>query len=315
MNPSINHNFMELRHLRYFVTVAQQGHMTKAAEILGIQQPPLSSQIKDLETELGFQLFNRHSKGMSLSKAGEVFYHSVVDILKDVESAKIQASRTHQGLEGEFVIGVTTSVAAHHLFVNIIRSFRRTYPMVKLKIVENNAEELTPQLISKHLNVVLLRLPVMEREELQSQVLIEESILVALPKDHKLLEKVNGINEPTISLKDLKNEKFILVRKPGSPGIYENLIVDCQSNGFDPYIEAEVENMLTNLNLVAAGVGISVVPASMSCFHQNAVSYLPLYGVKNTTAPITAITHKIEKSLIVSNFIKIAKNESILIES
>ena len=306
---------MELRHLRYFVAVAQEGHMTKAAQALGIQQPPLSSQIKDLEQELGFTLFNRHPKGMKLTKAGEAFYTSTLEILSHVELAKVKASRTHLGIEGELIIGVTTSVAAHHLFSNIIKNFRDLYPRVEMKIVENNADELTYQLLLNQLHVALLRLPVVQSVELSSFVLLEESVLLALPKDHFLLAKLKKEKKTNISIKDLKDEQFILVRKPGSPGIYENLLMDCKLNGFDPKVVAEVDNMLTNINLVAAGVGVSVVPASMSCFHQHAVVYSPMDGVKNVKAPITMVQHASQATLIVHNFCQVAKKQAQLIQS
>jgi len=306
---------MELRHLRYFVAVAQEGHMTKAAQALGIQQPPLSSQIKDLEQELGFTLFNRHPKGMKLTKAGEAFYTSTLEILSHVELAKVKASRTHLGIEGELIIGVTTSVAAHHLFSNIIKNFRDLYPRVEMKIVENNADELTYQLLLNQLHVALLRLPVVQSVELSSFVLLEESVLLALPKDHFLLAKLKKEKKTNISIKDLKDEQFILVRKPGSPGIYENLLMDCKLNGFDPKVVAEVDNMLTNINLVAAGVGVSVVPASMSCFHQHAVVYSPMDGVKNVKAPITMVQHASQATLIVHNFCQVAKQQAQLIQS
>lgn len=306
---------MELRHLRYFVAVAKVGHMTKAAETLGIQQPPLSSQMKDLEHELGFKLFSRHPKGMKLTKAGQAFYASSLEILNQVESAKVQASRIHFGLEGELIIGVTTSVAAHHVFSNIIKSFRDLYPKVEMKIVENNADELTQKLFLNQLNVALLRVPVTQSLELSSLVLLEESVLLALPKDHFLLKKLKDGKKTHISIKDLKDEEFILVRKPGSPGIYENLLLDCKLNGFDPKVVAEVDNMLTNINLVAAGIGVSVVPASMSCFHPHAVVYSPLEGVQNAKAPITMLQHANEASLIVLNFSKVAKQQADLIKS
>ena len=306
---------MELRHLRYFVAVAELGHMTKAAEALGIQQPPLSSQIKDLEEEMGFQLFNRHPKGMRLTKAGQTFFTSCVAILSSVELAKVQASRTHLGLEGELIIGVTTSVAAHHVFSNIIKSFRELYPRIQLKIIENNADELTQQLLLNQLNVALLRLPVIQSVELSAQVLLQESVLLALPKDHVLLEKIKSGEKRTISIKDLKDELFILVRKPGSPGIYENLLMDCKNNGFDPVIVAEVDNMLTNINLVAAGVGISVVPASMSCFHRHAVVYSHLDGAHGVKAPITLMQKRNEPSLIVANFSRLAQQQAELIKT
>jgi DNA-binding transcriptional LysR family regulator len=306
---------MELRHMRYFVEVAVQGHMTKAAEVLGIQQPPLSSQIKDLEKELGFELFHRHPKGMRLTKAGDVFYSSSVEILKSLDTAISLASRTHLGLEGELIIGVTTSVAAHHLFSNLIKTFRGLYPRVELKIIENNAETLTEQLLSNHLNLALLRLPVLPSPELEETVLLHESVMLALPREHPLLKGRGADASPPLSIKDLHQEQFILVRKPGSPGIYENLLTDCRLNGFEPQVVAEVDNMLTNINLVAAGVGISVVPASMSCFHQHAVMYCPLEGALHVKAPITLLKRIRDDSWGVSNFIKAAHQEAILIES
>lgn len=301
---------MELRHLRYFAAVASEGQMTKAAELLGIQQPPLSAQIKDLEQELGFSLFSRHPKGMKLTKAGLVFYQSTLDILKHVEQAKDQAQRTHLGLVGELIVGVTTSVAAHHVFSNMIKSFRSIYPLVKMKIIENNAEVLMHQLLSHQVQTVLLRLPVFESPELQSTVLMEEPVMLALPMDHPLLKTYRAKKTGTLSIKDLEGEQLILVRRSGAPGMYQNLLRDCRLNGFEPQVFAEVDNMLTNINWVAAGVGLSVVPASMSCFHRHAVSFMPLTGVQHVKAPITIMQKKDETSQIVANFVMVAHAQS-----
>ena len=151
---------MELRHLRYFIMVAEERHFTRAAARLNMQQPPLSQQIRALEQELGFDLFKRHPKGVDLTAGGLVFLEEAQAILARVEHGALKASRVAQGIEGTLAIGFTSSAAAHALIPRIIRAYRERYPAVELSINEGSARELTEDAIEKRIDVGILRAPV-----------------------------------------------------------------------------------------------------------------------------------------------------------
>ena len=294
---------MELRHLRYFVAVAEEASFTRAAERLGIQQPPLSQQVKALEEELGFRLFNRLPKGVELTAGGSVFLAEARRLLGGVKDAVRKATRVAQGMEGSLAVGFTISAAVHHLSSEILREFRRLHPGVALEFREGNAAELTEKVATRSLQAALIRAPVATPPELVFVTLIQEPMLVALPDTHPLTREAT---KPT-TLASLANEAFILVRRPGAPGMYANLIASCQKVGFNPVIAAEVENMLTNLMLVAAGVGISVVPTSMGHVHQKNVVYRMLDEAPGVSAPLTLIYRADEQNPAAKPFLKITK--------
>ncbi|MGF6128214.1 DNA-binding transcriptional LysR family regulator [Pseudomonas frederiksbergensis] len=295
---------MELRHLRYFIIVAEERHITRAAERLNMQQPPLSQQIRALERELGFELFKRHPKGVDLTAGGLVFLDEARAILARVEQGSLKASRAAQGIEGTLVIGFTSSAAAHPLIPQIIRAYREQYPSVELSIKEGSAREVTEDTTEKRIDIGILRAPVSAPESLTFHRLLNEEMLLALPVGHPLLKGV----EPKISMIDLKDERFILVRRPGAPGMYANLIKACQNAGFEPNIAFEVERMLTNVSLVAAGEGISVVPASMRDVHRESVVYCRIRDAQpRLLAPITLVQRAFNPSAPLQNFIGLAR--------
>jgi DNA-binding transcriptional LysR family regulator len=284
---------MELRHLRYFVVVAEEGHFTRAAERLGMQQPPLSQQIRALEQELGFDLFRRHPKGANLTAGGAAFLGEARAILGNVQQAALRAGRVANGSAGTIAIGFTSSAAAHPLIPQIVRAYRAAWPDVNLDFREGNAAELTDAIADGELHLGFLRLPVSGPPGLVFQQLAEEEMLLVLPTGHRLLQGEPTGGMPEIWLRSLRDERFILVRRRGAPGMYSNLLEACKKAGFTPKIAVEVDRMLTNISLVAAGVGISGVPASMRGFHSDSVVYCRIRdGGPGLSAPLTLVTRE-----------------------
>lgn len=295
---------MELRHLSYFIMVAEERHFTRAAARLNMQQPPLSQQIRALEQELGFDLFKRHPKGVDLTAGGLVFLDEARVILARVEQGSLKAARAAQGIEGTLVIAFTSSAAAHPLIPRIIRAYREQYPAVELSINEGSAREVAEDTIEKRIDIGILRAPVGDHQSLTFHRLLNEEMLLTLPVGHALLKGA----EPKITMADLKDERFILVRRPGAPGMYANLIKACQNAGFEPKIAFEVERMLTNVSLVAAGEGISVVPASMRDVHRESVVYCRISDARpRLLAPITLVRRAFNPSAPLQNFIGLAR--------
>jgi DNA-binding transcriptional LysR family regulator len=278
----------ELRHLRYFAAVAKTGHMTRAAELLGIQQPPLSMQIRALERAVGSPLFHRRPRGMQLTDAGRVFLADAQRILGDVAATQERMRRMARGEQGQLAVGFTSSAAAHAFTPHALRECRRAYPDVHIELSEQNAAELTEAVATARLHCALLRVPVARPEGLAFEPLLREPVVVALPVDHRLAQPKRG-QPKALPVEALREENFIFVRRPGAPGLYANLVALCEEKGFRPRVAAEVERMMTNVNLVAAGAGISVVPASMQGTQAGAVAYRPLAESSRLDAPLTLV--------------------------
>ncbi|MDQ0571837.1 DNA-binding transcriptional LysR family regulator [Variovorax paradoxus] len=292
---------MDIRALRYFAAVAESGHMTRAAEQLGIQQPPLSQQIKALERELGVLLFRRHPRGVALTDAGRLFQVEALRMLHDMEAMKQRMARVAEGQAGTLAVGFTSSAAAHRFMPEALRAFRRAHPGVALQLREDNAAELTDALAAGRLHCGLLRVPVARPDGLVFETLLREPVLVAMPSDHRLALS-RGKGSRPLPLAKLCEEGIILVRRPGAPGLYAELLALCHAKGLRPRVVAEVDRMMTNLNLVAAGVGLSVVPASMTGVHAHAIAYARLADGGQLDAPLTLVSRAEEDNLPAQHF-------------
>ncbi|WP_422010322.1 LysR family transcriptional regulator [Roseateles sp.] len=277
---------MDLRHLRYFVTVAETGHMTRAAGLLGMQQPPLSQQIKALEQELGFTLLHRHPKGVSLTDGGRQFLDEARRLLRDFTDMRDRMERLAGGHYGLLTIGFTSSAGAHAFTPAVLRSWRREQPGIALTMTEDNAAGLIEAITKDRLHCGLLRVPVSRPEGVSFETLLSEPALLALPLDHRLAGVPQAATTP-VPLGELDGEDLILVRRPGAPGLYANLLALCERDGVKPRSCIEVERMMMNLNLVAAGAGISIVPASMRGIHAASVVFRPLATAAQVEAPLT----------------------------
>jgi DNA-binding transcriptional LysR family regulator len=297
---------MELRHLRYFVAVASEGNFTRAAAALGMQQPPLSQQIRDLERELGFDLFRRLPRGVALTPGGAVFRDEAVAILAAAEHAVKRARRAASGTEGSLSLGFTSSAMSHKLAPEMIRRFRLEHPAVELVIQEGNAEQISERVASGQLDLGFIRRAVSERSGLEYHAVIEEPLLIALPRDHPVARRVAKQRKPSIRLAELAAEPFIFVRRPGAPGMYGDLVRACHKAGFAPNVVAEVSQMLTGITLVAAGIGVSAVPASMREIHSASVTYVEAREMPRLKAPINIVTRLGHGNPVVERFVAFA---------
>lgn len=298
---------IELRHLRYFVAVAEEGSFTRAAARLHMQQPPLSQQLQALEGQLGINLFDRLPRGVQLTPAGAAFLDDARAILAAVTGAATRAKRVAQGVAGTLSIGLASSAATHAIVPTLIGAFRERHPDVFLQFVEGNAASLTEALLARQAHVALLRAPVDRPAEVRFARLLQEPMLAAIAKAHPLARKAASRSPRRVTLRELGELPFILVRRPGAPGMYADLISACEEAGFSPRIAAEVGNMLTNVLLVAAGVGASVVPASMRGIQSELVSYVPLRGAGKLIAPLTLVSRRDEANPAVGRFIALAR--------
>jgi DNA-binding transcriptional LysR family regulator len=299
---------MELRHLRYFTAVAEAGHITRAAQALGIQQPPLSQQIRALELQLGVALFTRHPKGVTLTAAGTLFLDEARQILGSVTAMEQRMARVAQGLRGLLAVGFTSSAAAHAFTPQVLRACRREYPDIELQITENNAAELTDAVAAGRLHCAFLRVPVSRPPGVIFEALLCEPVVLALPVDHPLAGAYGA--EQTVPLQALQGQPLILVRQHGAPGLYANLLGLLERLGIGIRVQAEVGRMMTNINLVASGAGITVVPASMQGVHSHSVTYRRLPPDSGLEAPITLAFRHSDVQDVTATFLALARRSA-----
>ena len=306
---------MELRHLRYFIAVAEEKHMTRAAERLGIQQPPLSMQIRALEKELDVQLFRRQPRGVELTDAGVAFLDRARVILDQVERALATTRRTARGEQGRVVVGFTSSAPFHPFVPRVIRAFREMSPLVSLVLEESGSSELVQGLQNEEIDAAFIRSSVADADVagLTVRELLQEKMVVALPKGHPLAggsrkKKTAPSRAAALSLADLAAETFILYKRPGGPGLYDTIISACRGAGFSPHVGQEAPRIISTLNLVAAGLGVSLVPESLRRLQMDGVVYRKLADNAQLTAPLLLACRRGENSASVQRFIDLVHN-------
>jgi DNA-binding transcriptional LysR family regulator len=247
---------MELRHIRYFLAVAEERHFTRAAAKVGIGQPPLSQQIKDLEAEVGVPLFHRLAHGAELTAAGEAFLEGVKEMPALAERATKAAQRAARGETGSLRVGYTASSAFNMVVPAAIRAFRRAYAAVELMLEEANTTRLVAGLQDGSFDAVFLRPGATGSEAFQLRLLSEEPMVVALPASHPVAA------QDEVDLSMLKDDPFLLFPRQIGPTLYDGIMGACREAGFEPVIGQLAPQIASVVNLVAAELGVSIVPAS-----------------------------------------------------
>ena len=295
---------MELRHLRYFVAVAEEEHITRAAARLRMQQPPLSQQIKALELELGVTLFNRVGKRIVLNGAGKLFLSEAREILTHADSAIKRVQRFDLGEEGRMRIGYTSSASLHELTPKIIRAFRAAHTLISLEIEEGAAHDLLCAVEEERIDAAFVRSPVTQYATLECISLNQENMVVALPVQHPLASSP-GIG---INLATLKDESFILYRQVNGSGIKESFINCCREAGFEPHAVQEVHRIMAAIQLVAAGMGISVVPQSLNAIQPKSVVYRPFDPPTAVTVPLNLAYRRHVDAQAIKRFVALSQS-------
>lgn len=271
------HVGVELRHLRYFIAVAEECHFRRAAERLHMAQPPLSQQIRQLEGELGTRLFARTTRKVNLTPAGVKFLERARQILADVDTAALDARRAERGEVGRLAVGFTGS-ATYEVLPAIAIAFRKQLPDVELEL---HGEMFTPTqveaILSGTLDVGLLRPPV-DCAELAVEVIRREPLVLVLSSEHRLA----GCE--AVRLGELRDEPFVAYASQLRPVAHAAVERACNRAGFTPSIIQETGETTTLVSLVAAGVGVSLVPASVQHLHVAGAVYRPLKGTTEEVA-------------------------------
>jgi DNA-binding transcriptional LysR family regulator len=297
---------MELRHLRYFIAVAEEGHITRAAERLGMQQPPLSQQIKAIEQELDVQLFRRRARGVELTDAGRALLEDARAILANVDRAVEATRRASRGEQGRLCVGVTSTTPFHPLVPRSIRAFCEASPMVALTLEECMSNELLERLHSEQMDAAFIRTSAAGADGLTVHHLLEEPMVVALPAGHPLASEAAAAKPMT--LRQLAGDTFILSGPPGT-GMYDPIIAACLAAGFNPKVgnlgasTQQAPRISSTLSLVAAGLGVTCVPLSLERMQMEGVVYRRLAGSPQFTAVMNLATRRGDPSSVVRKFV------------
>lgn len=259
---------MELRHLRYFVAVAEDLSVTRAASRLNIAQPALSHQIKSLEEEVGTLLLHRLSRGVALTGPGVLFAEDARAILAAVEAAKTRARRAAAGELGLMRIGFTGSASFNPFVTGAIRDYRAAFPDVEIELAEEPTAVLLAGLKAGRLDVAFLRPLPGEVDGLWSRHLFDEPMVAAVPASHPVAA------HDTVRLADLAGEAFIFYPRRNGRALYDAIMSACEAAGFTPRIAQDAPQLTSVVNLVATGIAIAVVPASMSRMATGEVRYV-----------------------------------------
>jgi DNA-binding transcriptional LysR family regulator len=285
---------MELRHLRYFVAVAEELHFGRAAQRLLVSQPPLSQQIKDLEREVGTMLFVRTRRRVELTEAGRTFLKDAKDILLRVDLAAKSAQRAGQGHEGRVVIGYM-AYASIHLLPRTLRAFQRQFPKVEVVLERMVSIDQARALREKRIDIGLVCTP-FPQTGLEIEVVLREPLIVVMSKHHKFARLKR------IPLNSLANESFIFSRRLSDAGYLGQVTKICRSVGVEMKVrEAHDEDAI--LLMIAAGLGICLVPASARNIRHDGVLFRDLEDCPGDIE-LALAWRKQDESASVNNFVK-----------
>jgi DNA-binding transcriptional LysR family regulator len=263
---------MELRHIRYFLAVAEEQNFTRAAAKLGIGQPPLSQQIRDLENEIGAALFHRVPHGAELTEAGSAFLPEARAAITAAEKAKLSAQRATRGETGRLALGFTASSAFNTAVSGTIRRFRGQWPDVSLSLTEMNSNWLMEKLMRQEIDAAFIRPGLEDPGDVYLKRLADEPMLIALPAHHPLAKL------KTVPLSALSGEPFILFPRTVGLSLYDDIVRGCRDAGFELVVTQEAPQIPSVINLVAADLGVSIVPGSLAHLKLDGVAYRPIEG-------------------------------------
>ncbi len=295
---------LELRHLRYFIAVAEELHFGRAAERLGISQPPLSQQIQALEEEISARLFERTNRRVELTDAGRLFLDESRQVLAQVDKAVLLARRAHLGELGELKIGFTSSAPFTSTIPSSIHAFRKAYPEVHLDLQEMSSRQVLRALLEESLQVGVIR-PLALPDTVHSVELFREPLVAVLRADHPLAAG----SEDGLAIAALAEEPFVFFPRSYGTGLYDQVIALTRQAGFSPRIAQEASEAMTIIGLVSAGLGVSILPASFRRTRVDGVVYRTLGDPEATTA-VWLVRRQNEGSPLALSFIDLVTREA-----
>jgi DNA-binding transcriptional LysR family regulator len=293
---------MELRRLRYFVAVAEELSFNRAAQRLHISQPPLSNQIKRLEEELGVRLFERSSRGVLMTEAGELLLEEARHIFVQVDQTVRTVQHVGHGEVGHLTLGFVPS-ASNEVLPPILRAFGERFPGVELFLREMRPDRVVHQLRDKQIDAGFVYLP-FEDPSFNIECVSREPLVLALPETHPLAL------EPRVELRSVAEELFILpARYQRMPGLYGQVTEACRQAGFVPNaVQKDVWLMQTIVGLVAGGTGVALVPASLRNLHRRGVVYKSVHGL-SPTVELGVIWRRDDRNAVLDSFLRVVRDD------
>jgi DNA-binding transcriptional LysR family regulator len=283
---------LELKHLRSFIAVAEQLSFVQAAKRLHVSQPALSSQIRNLEEQLGVQLLFRNRRVVKLTDAGKVFLNEAYAVLHHANEAAERARKAAHGQIGKLSIGFVSS-AALEIVPEIVVAFRKKHPDVTLDLRNIRTTDQIEGLTNKTIDVGFVRMP-LSHSQLKTTVVHREPFVVIFPDGHPLSIRKR------FQIAQLQNEHFVLYGRRWASGFYDNIIQMCNAAGFSPNIVQETGEMYTTIALVGAGAGIAIVPQSVVLAQSRKVITRVLPSSVGISEIAIAIAHDNHSSLVQS---------------
>lgn len=266
-------NDMEIRQLMYFIAVAEELHFGKAAKKLGMTQPPLSQQIMNLEESLNVKLFHRTKRKVTLTEAGQYFYREVNKIQGSLDSVVQNTKLIDSGMLGMLKIGIGPDYGT---LTKILKVYEKEYPNVQIQLEQMPTSEQLIALEKKEIQIGLLPGPI-ERKNIESKVVAEYPFKVVLPVNHPLAKERDGID-----LIDLQEENFIMTPRDIGSAYYDAILNICNKAGFNPRIRKITHELQTIIPLVAANMGVAIVPEMLGYFQREEVVFMPINNCEDT---------------------------------
>ncbi|WP_281975695.1 LysR family transcriptional regulator [Halobacillus litoralis] len=245
---------MDLKQLRYFRTVAEEQQVTKAAKRLHMAQPPLSQQIKLMETELNLKLFDRQGRKLELTKAGEILFEKAGLLLQEFDEALIEVRETSEGMRGKMHIGSTKSCFSY--LSTALNTFKTQHPHMTYQLREGDTYFLEECIKTREIELAIVRLP-LHSEDFNILTLPSEPYILVAPEAWKISNE-----EGRIDVEELRDIPLMLLHRISGRGQFELIIEECRAHGFEPSITCECPDAAMLLSLVARGVGATIVPKS-----------------------------------------------------
>lgn len=275
---------IDIQKLKAFVAVVEESNISRAAVRLNMQQPPLTRIVKSLESELNAQLLKRLPRGVEITEAGKALYQEALTILAHAEAIPKRVQNISQGLEGQINIGFTNSVGLHSFLPALLRNFREAFPAVSIHLEEEGSNSLIDSILNDKNDIVFLRKPASISLGLACLHVLDEPLIVALPNNHPLANQ-----EDSLHLLDLEPYDFVLYRRLAGQDLFDSILASCYVAGFSPKIVQEAPRLTSSLNLIAAGIGLSIVPESIKDFWNKQIVYKTLKADTPCIAPIYAV--------------------------
>ncbi|HKR93476.1 MAG TPA: LysR substrate-binding domain-containing protein [Novosphingobium sp.] len=268
--------YMELRHLRYFVAVAEELHFSRAAKRLNISQPPLSAQIAGLEASLGFKLLDRDKRNVALTKAGEMFFHRARTILSSAEDAAAEARRISRGYEGKLTIGYMSAIMLMRV-TDYLKDFHAISPTAEIGLRQMRSHEQYLAVMNGDIDVGLVDIEMgsmaspANAVELNVDRALHEPLVLCVSRDHPLAGR------DSVSMRELADTSFLTLTRQAFPSFFDTFLQLCQGAGFKPHIVQQVESMPAAVALATAGYGAALVPELSTRSAQSAgAAFIPL---------------------------------------